>query len=385
MTTPSDTTDPGPDASDPHAAHTPRTVDDLLVRSRRERADAIAVRRTLPATHRVELDAALAACRAGLATSDRPDRWSARHGRLLDERVAADATDVEVRAVVRDAMRDATETLRATSPASALVSAAVELLCVVGGFSRVLASAVRGSRWIPLVLHTDPAVAPDPQRLEAYLDEGDEIPLGNTLAETEVVRRRSSALVEGATLEKRTFRPILEATGSSGYVCAAIVPGNEAIGLLHADRIGQRRGANDDDRAVVAEFSTLFAWLLDRATSEETLALRTGRIEAELDAARAAIVRTRAPAFDVALEVVDPGGARRNAVAPRRDSLLTPREREILELVAHGATNAGVAQRLTVSEETVKSHMRTILRKLHVTSRSAAVARFLRLEGMQGA
>jgi LuxR family transcriptional regulator, regulator of acetate metabolism len=370
--------------SGPTRPTSPEAVDELLVRCRRERADALAMRRTLPSVVREEVESALGACRAGLADPGRSEQWGRRYGLVLDERAALEAADVEVRAVVRDAMRDATETLRATTPASALGPAAVELICRVGGFSRVLVSAVRGSRWVPIVIHSDATIAPDQRSLEAFLAEGSEIPLANMLAETDVVRRRSSTLVEGATFETRTFRPIVEAAGTSGYVCAAIVPGREAIGMLHADRLGQRWGVTDDDRVVLAEFSTLLAWIVDRARSEETLGRRTQRIEAELDAAREAIARTRAPAFDVTPEVVDPGGARRYATTQRRDSLLTPREREILELVAHGATNAGVAQRLTVSEETVKSHMRTILRKLHVTSRSAAVARFLRLEGRQG-
>lgn len=53
---------------------------------------------------------------------------------------------------------------------------------------------------------------------------------------------------------------------------------------------------------------------------------------------------------------------------------LTPREREILVLVADGATNREVARRLRVSEPTVKFHMTHILRKLHLQNRAQAVA-----------
>jgi DNA-binding NarL/FixJ family response regulator len=57
---------------------------------------------------------------------------------------------------------------------------------------------------------------------------------------------------------------------------------------------------------------------------------------------------------------------------------LTPREREVLGLVAQGATNAEVAERLVVSENTVKFHMKNILQKLHARNRAEVVAFALR-------
>jgi DNA-binding NarL/FixJ family response regulator len=59
-----------------------------------------------------------------------------------------------------------------------------------------------------------------------------------------------------------------------------------------------------------------------------------------------------------------------------RDSqdLLTPREREILQLLADGMSNADVAAKLFISQETVKSHVRHILAKLEADTRTHAVA-----------
>jgi DNA-binding NarL/FixJ family response regulator len=59
--------------------------------------------------------------------------------------------------------------------------------------------------------------------------------------------------------------------------------------------------------------------------------------------------------------------------------LLTAREQEVLELMATGATNSQIARELVVSEGTVKSHVKRILRKLRVDNRAGAVARYLRL------
>ena len=58
--------------------------------------------------------------------------------------------------------------------------------------------------------------------------------------------------------------------------------------------------------------------------------------------------------------------------------LLTSREREILQLLADGMSNGDVAQRLLISQETVKSHVRHILTKLEADTRTHAVAIALR-------
>lgn len=47
--------------------------------------------------------------------------------------------------------------------------------------------------------------------------------------------------------------------------------------------------------------------------------------------------------------------------------------------MATGATNSGIAARLVITDGTVKSHVKRILRKLHAANRSEAVVRYLRL------
>ena len=84
--------------------------------------------------------------------------------------------------------------------------------------------------------------------------------------------------------------------------------------------------------------------------------------------------------------VVDPSLVQELVKARRRRDpldVLSPRERDVLALMAEGAPNAGVARRIFVTEGTVEKHVRSILTKLNLPEsdtehrRVLAVLRFL--------
>lgn len=62
--------------------------------------------------------------------------------------------------------------------------------------------------------------------------------------------------------------------------------------------------------------------------------------------------------------------------------LLTDREMDVLKLIATGLSNKQIATQLFISEETVKVHIRNLLRKLNVHSRVAATVLYLENRGL---
>ncbi len=66
------------------------------------------------------------------------------------------------------------------------------------------------------------------------------------------------------------------------------------------------------------------------------------------------------------------GGSRREA---QPFPQLTEREREILDLVARGLTNAAIARQFVISDKTVRNHVSNVFAKLQVAGRAEAVAR----------
>jgi two-component system, NarL family, nitrate/nitrite response regulator NarL len=109
-------------------------------------------------------------------------------------------------------------------------------------------------------------------------------------------------------------------------------------------------------------------------------ALRAGARGALFRGAAAEVVAAALVSAARGLTVLDPDLAgefvRPPAAAPHEP--LTPREREVLALLAEGLPNKGIAARLAISEHTAKFHVNAILGKLGVESRAEAIVQAAR-------
>jgi len=150
--------------------------------------------------------------------------------------------------------------------------------------------------------------------------------------------------------------------------------GVEAIRRIAAEHPGTRVIALtsflDDDKVLPAVRAGAAGYLLkDVGPPELVRAIRTVHGgEALLHPAVAARVLE-----EVAAPAPAPAAAPPPASAPPRgDPRLTPREREVLELMARGLANKRIAQELGIAEKTVKIHVSRILHKLGVADRTQA-------------
>jgi DNA-binding NarL/FixJ family response regulator len=113
--------------------------------------------------------------------------------------------------------------------------------------------------------------------------------------------------------------------------------------------------------------------------------IEEGKVRGALEAGAAGYLLKDADADEVAQAIraaaagqmhLDPSVARLLADSVRRPRQLgddlTPREREVLDLVANGASNRQIAETLFVSERTARTHVSAILTKLDLVSRTQA-------------
>ena len=82
---------------------------------------------------------------------------------------------------------------------------------------------------------------------------------------------------------------------------------------------------------------------------------------------------------DLASSMLAEAQADRAASTPEGEGLLTPREEEVLKLIAHGAATPEVAAALYISTKTVRHHLSSIYEKLESRDRTQAVIRAVRM------
>lgn len=262
------------------------------------------------------------------------------------------------------------------------------------GYDRVLLSWVDRGRWIPCraCTRTDPAEA------EALVTAGRGYRSTRSLLEDQVVRGRSTILVRDVQGNPRVHAELLAASGSRAYVATPLVVRGRVVGLLHADRNAETGTMDEFDRDLLELLSEGLRITLDRAAALADLETVRGTVQTHAVALHELLGRL---GHDQDLVI---GGATGGpagmpgADGPRWQALpsesalgvpgpydadewrddLTRREEQVLRLVADGLTNAQIGKRLFVTEGTVKSHVKSLMRKLDVATRSEAGALYHR-------
>ncbi|MEA2131221.1 MAG: hypothetical protein QOJ85_4112 [Solirubrobacteraceae bacterium] len=287
---------------------------------------------------------------------------------------------LDVLALIQESLGE----LRNCKTPEELIEAAPGELCRSCGFTRALISRVHGSRWVPEVIETVPGMDPEATGFAEYIDEV-EIPLDHMLLETELVRRRMPALVVDPVNDPRTYKPIILRGRTVAYVAAPIMPTGRVIGFLHADRIGQEYPVTPEDCDNLWTFAEQFGFLYERAVLTERIGAQRAQLHEAFASAEAAVDQVRHREIELARsgqgapEVTRTAAALFRPAESRLDGLLTRREREVLDLMTSGATNVRIGEQLVISEGTVKSHVKHILRKLRAGNRAEAVARYLQI------
>ena len=189
-----------------------------------------------------------------------------------------------------------------------------------------------------------------------------------------VLEEEADFVVVGRTSTVEEAEHLVRVSGCDLLLVSARLPNGGALQLTH-----DLAGHNDtkvlvigvpDSEQIILQYATAGAdgYVLQDVTVERLLA------------------NIRAAMADRAIVSPDVAGAlmrhvaelaqvsRQSALDPGLLETLTPREREVLDLIAENLTNQQIGERLVIEVGTVKNHVHNILKKLDVSSRGAAAA-----------
>lgn len=261
-----------------------------------------------------------------------------------------------------------------------VVSAAPREACAAAGFDRAMLSNLRGGRLRFASLTDDRSgaqIAADFGRLARAARPR----LADCPPEHEAATKQEPVIVRDAQAARSVFRPLVHFARTESYVVAPVTQGGVTVALLHADRVADRRRLDALDAELLQTYATGLGWVMRHLV----IARRPAIDElggAWLDDALAELTAGAPVSGAPGEPSLEPPAA--GATGVGRGAPLTSREREVIALMAGGASNASIATSLVISEATVKSHVRHILRKLAASNRTEAVSRYRGRNGAPG-
>jgi LuxR family transcriptional regulator, regulator of acetate metabolism len=279
-------------------------------------------------------------------------------------------------------LRAALRRLRLSHSLAQIIEKAPLEACRGCGFERAVLFSVHDSEIIVESAHFEG----DPRWADEFLLFGRSNPQEleqHRSIEAEIIRQRGPVLVTDAQNDPRTIKPLVSALRTKSYVAAPIMPEGPVIGILEADCYFSGRQLTGLDLDALWTFAERLGYAVERVALLERLRSQQRSIRELLGITIEAL--SEADESDVEL------GSSRQRAAGRSgplhglpssadsaiEDLLTPRELQVLALMASGKTNADVASRLMISESTVKSHVKNILRKLEAGNRAEAASRYM--------
>jgi len=227
-------------------------------------------------------------------------------------------------------------------------------------FGRVVVSRVENGMWRPSMAYF---AQDDASWFSEWVEAS--IPLRGNTPETRLLTERRPAVVYDTGAAPVHQDIIVESGQSSSYVVAPLMSGGNVVGFMHADHFPGTRRASEVDRDVLWAFADGFSRIHERTVLMERVEAQRAQVGRVLDATLRGL-QNQQPAVSSPVCINTQDSAL---------SHLTARESEVLELMVAGATNRSIAAQLVIAEDTVKSHVKQILRKLAVTNRAQAIAR----------
>ncbi|MBN3511518.1 LuxR C-terminal-related transcriptional regulator [Mycolicibacterium sp. GESEQ-9] len=266
--------------------------------------------------------------------------------------------------------------LRSMPTTAALIDNACHELVFRLGFRRAVLSTVDAGGWTPLILLDQTDVA-DRAWFSAWQNQ--KVPLMPTTPEAVSLSRRQPSLIQD-TADAPVYRPLIVQAGQSrSYVVAPLVQGSDVMGFLHTDHYPETTRVDEADRDVLWAFADGFSHIYQRAALMENLREQRDNIRDllintvdQIEDLCDMSVETPAGFHDMSSD--GPRQAESSPVHSPRRVELTERESEVLRLMITGASNHEIADQLVITEGTVKSHVKHILRKYGAVNRAQAIA-----------
>jgi DNA-binding CsgD family transcriptional regulator len=330
-----------------------------------EHAGMVAERQATTLEDAVEMSAQLSRRLLAEPPAVLVDCTASEYQRALTAFLSAQVEAHRMRSTSRsDVIRSLTEgirRMRKTESLQRLGRQARLSLCETMGFDRALLSFVEADGFVV-------------EESEDGLNAPTVISRRHCAPEQECIRTQDT--VEAVDADVPATSGYRELMGTGSYLVAPVLEKSRVVALLHVSKCDGQRIVNGD-ADVLDAFATAYSLLYEKIRNAERL--QQQRISIAQAAARLAEQADRIALEAISFDLDESGSAELPPVgtASSLTATLSDRERDVFERLVLGASNADIADALVITVETVKTHVKRILRKIGAVNRAEAIALYL--------